>query len=96
MRYKFEKLPPNWDDFDDECHHIPLNCPWTITSGNQILTVVITCLKWTFNYVFWMRVTAHPEGKPSASKQIDINHHHPLLASPSEALNDYEDIPDST
>ena len=73
MPQKSEKLPPNWDDIDDECQHIPLNCPWTITSDNESLTVVITCLKWTFNYDFWIRVTAHPEGNPHISKQIDIN-----------------------
>ena len=41
---------------------------------------------------FWMTVTAHPEGKPNISEQIDINKHHPLLASLSEGLNDYEDF----
>ena len=35
MPLKFEKFPPNWDDIDDECQHIPLNCPWTITSENE-------------------------------------------------------------
>ena len=52
MPKKSENLPPNWDDIDDECQNILLNCPWTITSGNETLTVVITCLKWTFNYDF--------------------------------------------
>ena len=45
MPQKFEKLPPNWDDIDDECQHIPPNCPWTITFGNETLTVVIICLE---------------------------------------------------
>ena len=58
MPQKSENLPPNWDDIYDECQHIPLNCSWTITSGNGTLTVVLTCLKWTFNYDFWIRVTA--------------------------------------
>ena len=26
MPQKSENLPPNWDDIDDECQHIPLNC----------------------------------------------------------------------
>ena len=94
MPYKFENLPPNWDDIEDECQHIPLNCPWTITSEGENSTVVITCLKWTFNYDFWITVTAHPEGKPIISKRIDINKHDPLLESLSEALNDYEDFPE--
>ena len=94
MPQKSENLPPNWDDFDDECRHIPLKCPWTITSGTETLTVVITCLKWTFNYDFWIKVTAHPEGNPKISKQIYINKHNPLLVSLSEALDDYENFPE--
>ena len=88
MPQKSEKLPPIWDDIDGECQHIPLNCPWTITSGNETLTYIITCLKWTFNYNFWIRVTAHPEGYSNNSKQTDINKHNPLLVSLSEALDD--------
>ena len=94
MPQKFENLPSNWDDINDACQHIPLNCPWTITSENETLTVVITCLKWTFNYDFWIRVTAHPEGNPNVSKQTDINKHNPLLESLSEALDEYEDVPE--
>ena len=95
MPQKFENLPPNWDDIDNECQHTPLNCPWTITSGNETLTVLIICLKWTFNYDFWIRVTAHPDGNPNISKQIDINQHNPLLTSLSEAQDDYEDFPET-
>ena len=40
-------------------------------------------------------MTAHPEGNPNISKQIDYNKHNPLLESLSEALDDYEDFPDS-
>ena len=94
MQQKSENLPPNWNNIDDECHHIPLSCPWTITSANGTLTVVITCLKRTFNYDFWIRVTAHPEGNPHISKQIDINKHIPLLESLSESLDEYEDFPE--
>ena len=94
MPQKFENLPPNWDDIDDECQHIALNCPWTITSENETLTVVITCLKWTFNYDFWIKMTAHPERNPHISKQIDTRKHNPLLESVSEALDEYEDFPD--
>ena len=61
MPQKSENVPPNWDDIDNECQHIPLNCPLTITSRDEVLTVVITCLEWTFNYDFWIRVTPHPE-----------------------------------
>ena len=93
MPQKSENLPPKWDDIDDECQQIPLNCPWTITSGNENLTVVITCLKWTFNYIFWIKVTAHPEGNPSISEQRDINKHNLLLLSLSQTLDENEDFP---
>ena len=79
MPQKSENFPPNWDDIDDECQHIPLHCPWTITSEDESLKVVITSLKWTFNFGFWMRVTAHPEGNPNISKQIDNNKHNRYL-----------------
>ena len=92
MPQKFENLPPKWDDMDVECQHISLNCPWTITSENETLTVVITCLKWTFNYDFWVKVTAHPDGSSTISKQIEIDKYSPLLVSLSEALHDYEDF----
>ena len=94
MPQNLENNPPNWDEIDDECQHIPLNCPWTITSGNETLTVVITCIKWTFNYDFWIRVTAHPEGNPTISKQLNINKNNPLLESLSEVLDEYEDFPE--
>ena len=34
MPQKVENLPPNWDDIENQCQHVPLNCPWTITSEN--------------------------------------------------------------
>ena len=92
MPRKHENPPTNWDDIGDECQHAPLNCPRTILSEDETLTVVITRLKWTFNYDFWMRVTANPEGNPNIPKQIDINQHKPLIGSLSEALNDQEDF----
>ena len=94
MQKEFENFPPNWDDIEDECQHIPLNCPWPITSLDETLTVVFTCLKWTFNYDFWLGVTAHPERNSNISKQIDFNNHNPLLESLSEALDHYEDFPE--
>ena len=94
MPQKTENLPPTWDDIEDECQLIPLKCPWTITSENETLTVVSICLKWIFNYDFWIRVTAHPEGNPNISRQKDINKHNPLIVSLSEALDDYEDFPE--
>ena len=62
MPQKSENLPPNCDDIDDECQHIPLICPWTITSEDETLTIVLLCLKWTSSFDFCIRVTAHPEG----------------------------------
>ena len=48
----------------------------------------------TFNYHFWIRVTAHREWNPNISKQIDINKNNPLLESLSEVLDEYEDFPE--
>ena len=79
-----DKIPEN------ECKHVPINCPWTIISKDGTLTVIITCLKWTFNYDFWVRVTVHPEGNSDLSKQVDLKDYHPLLKSLSDALNLYE------
>ena len=79
---------------ENECKHVPLNCPWIITSKGETLTVIITCLKWTFNYDFWSRVTVNPEGNSDLSKQIDLDDYHPLLKSLSDALNRYEDFPE--
>ena len=92
MPQKFENLPPNRDNIDEECQHFPLNCPWTTTSESETLTVVITCLEWTFNYYFWPRKTAHPEKNPNISKQMDINKQKPIFESLSEALNDYQNF----
>ena len=39
-------------------------------------------------------MTAHPEGNPKISRQIDINQHNPLLVPLSEALDDYENFPE--
>ena len=35
-------------------------------------------------------MTAHPEGNPTLSKQMDINKHNPLLDSLSEALDEHD------
>ena len=69
MPQKIEDLPPNWDGIEEECQHVPLNCPWTITCEDGTLAVIITCLEWTFNYDFWIRVTAHREENPNSSKK---------------------------
>ena len=95
MLQKFENLPPNWNDIEDERQHNLLKCLSINVSGDETLTVVITFLKRTFNYYFWIRATAYPEGHPKNTKQIDINRHNPLLEYLSEALNDYKDFLDT-
>ena len=94
MPQNFENLPPNWVAIKEECEHISLTCPWTIVCKDGTLEFIITSLEWTFNYDFWIRVTAHSEGNPNISKQIDIDKHHPLFESLSEALNDYVKLPE--
>ena len=71
-----------------------MNCPWTITCEDGTLAFIITSLEWTFDYEFWIRVTVHPEENVNISKQLNINKHHPLLESLSEALNDYVNFPE--
>ena len=94
MPQNFENHPPNWDDIENECQHVPLTCPWTIICEDGTLIFIITSLDWTFNYDFWLRATAHPEENPNISKQFNINKHHPSLESLSEALNDYVKFPE--
>ena len=65
MPQKLEKSPPNnSNNIRDECQHIPINFPWTIASQDEELSGIITCLKWTFNYDFWIRVPVYTEGNP--------------------------------
>ena len=94
MPQKLDNSPPDWDNIEDECQHIPINFPWAIVSNDENLTVIITCLKWTFNYDFWIRVTVYPERNPHISKQVDIWERIPLLESLSEALSKYYDFPE--
>ena len=84
-----DELPEN------ECKHIPLSCSWTTTSKDESLTVIKTCWKWTFDYDFCVRVTAHPQVAPNVSKQIDVDDHHPLLRSLTEVLSLYEAFPET-
>ena len=88
MPQKIEDLPPNWDDIEEECQYVRLTCPLTISCEDGTLSFIITSLHWTFNYDFWIRVTAHSEDNSTILKQINIDKHHPLLESLSEALND--------
>ena len=79
---------------ENECKHLPQNCLWIITSKDTSLTVIITCLKWTVKYDFFVRVTAYRLGAPNVSKQIDLDDHHPLLRSLTDAFNLYEVFPE--
>ena len=92
MPLNFENLPPNWDDNKQNLEHISLACPWTITLKDGTLEFIITSLEWTFNYDFWIKVTAHSEGNPNILKQTNLDKHHPFFESLSEALNDYVEL----
>ena len=94
MPQKFKVTAPDWDNIEDELHHIPFNFLWTLTSKHEILAVIITCLKWIFNYDCWMRVTAHPLGDPNTSKQKNNGEHHFLLKLPSAARYKYDEFPE--
>ena len=96
MPQKFENSITHLDELpDEESKHIPLNCLWPIISQDTNLTVIITCSKWTFNFVFFCAwVTAYPLGAPNISEQIDLDDYHPLLRSLTNALNLYEAFPE--
>ena len=95
MPQKLESSTTHLDELpEEECKHIPLNCLWPITSEDTNLTVIITCLKWTFNYEFCVRVTAYPLETPNSFQQIDLDDHHPLLRSLTDALNLYKAFPE--
>ena len=90
MLEKLEGSVTHLDELpEEECKHFHLNCSWPINSQDTSLTN-IPCLKWTFSYEFWVRVTTYPLGAPNISKQIDLDGHHPLLRSLTDALNLYE------
>ena len=96
MPKKFERSITHLDELpEEECKHIPLNCIWPINSQDTNLTVIITCLKWTFNFEFCVRVSAYQLGAPNISKQIDLDDHHPLLRSLTDALHLYEAFPET-
>ena len=95
MLKTFESSITHLDELpEEECKHIPLNCIWPITSEHTNLTVIITCLKWTFNFELCVRVTAYQLGSPNISKQIDLDDHNPLLRSLTDALHLYEAFPE--
>ena len=79
---------------EKECNHIPLKCIWPIASQDTNLTVIITCLKRTFNPELCVQVTAYQLEAPNISKQIDLDDHHPLRRSLTDALHLYEAFPE--
>ena len=70
------------------------NCPWTITTNNESITVNIIYLKWTFDYDFRVRVEIHPIGNAKAPQLLVIDELHPLLQSLSTALLNYYEVPE--
>ena len=95
MPKKSESSVTLLDDLPEEdCNHFPLTCIWPITSQDTNQTVILTCLKWTFNFEFCVRVTAYHLGTPHIPKQIDLDHHHSLLRSLTDALHSYEAFPE--
>ena len=96
MPHQANQKPVVWnilrDDGFDEIQHF--NCPWTITTNNEGITVNITYIKWTFNYDFCIRVENHPHGSPKASQLLDIDELHPLFKSLARALLNYYELPE--
>ena len=82
-----------WTSYPKKSANI-FHCIWPITSTDTNLTVIKTCVKRTFNFDFCVRVTAYQLGAPNTSKQIDLDDHHPLLRSLTDALHLYEAFPE--
>ena len=80
------------DDRFDKIQHS--NCPWTITTNNESITLNITYRKWTFNYDFWIREEIHPQGNLKAFQLLDIDEIHPLFKSLATALLNYYEFPE--
>ena len=95
MPKKIESSITHLDDLPEvECKHIPLKCIWPITSQDTNQTVIITCLKWTFNFEFCVHVTTYQLGATNIPKQIDLEDIHPLLRSLTDAFHLYEAFPE--
>ena len=94
MPKKLDNSLQKWNSIKDECQHTPIHCSWSIASNDENLSVIITCLKWIFNYDFWIGTTVYPVENPQISKQVDIWEHSPLLESLSEALFKYYEFPE--
>ena len=81
------------DDRFDEIQHF--NCPWTITTNYESITVNIIYLKWTFNFDFSIRQEIHPHRNPKAFQLLDIDELHALFKSLATALLNYYKFPES-
>ena len=68
--------------------HLAYHIPRYESNGHHNLC------KWTFILEFCVRVTAYQLGAPNISKQIDLDDHHPLLRSFTDALHLYEAFPE--
>ena len=95
MPHKVENTPLDWNKIpEDEGKHVPLTSSWILASNDETVTLIITCLKWTFIHAFWIRVTVHPERNSLIWTQLDTDAHHPLLRSLSDAFNLYAIFPE--
>ena len=94
MPQQFESTLPKWDKKVDECQLYPLNFSWTLISKGEILTVLVTCLKWTYNYEFWIQITAHPQRDPNIPKQKISTSITPMLKFLSDAFYKNKQFPE--
>ena len=96
MPHQADPNPVVWttlgDDGFDEIQHF--NCPWTITSNNDSITVTITYLKWTSSYDFWIREEIHPRWNPTISKFLENRRTSPFVQICTMALLNYYKFPE--
>ena len=95
MPQHFESSITHLDELpEEECKLISINCIWRIICPDTNLIVFITCLKWTFNFEFSVRVTTYQLRAPSIPKQRDLDDHHHPLRSLTGARILYETFPE--
>ena len=94
MPYPATQNPTVWNSIDDDgFDQVYFNCPWTITTNNESITVKITYLKWTFRYDYWIRVKNQPQENSDASQLFDKTELPSLFKSLATALLNYYELP---
>ena len=85
------------EDFYDEnkIEEIELNCPWTITVPSGVSHgLVLTKLRWSFQYPFWLTTNIYPIDNPAKPIILDIKRETLAFAKPFITLTLYKKYPE--